>query len=140
DHAPHTPRRGYSGAGPSPRGTAMNALPTASLAILALALTACGDPTEAYTPVDELPSAEEPAAAAGPAAPERIDAGPLSDGSLSDGRLADDPAPEPLPPTDPEVPPPLDPVPPLDEATRPPPVDPTLEDDSGSEGPPTPAA
>lgn len=112
----------------------MNALPTASLAILALALSACGDPTEAYTPVDELPSAQEQATT------ERIDAGPLSDGSLSDGRLADDPAPEPLPPTDPEIPPPLDPVPPLDEATRPPPVDPTLEDDDSGDGPPTPAS
>lgn len=107
----------------------MNALLSASLATaLALSLAACGDPTEAYTPVDELPSAQEPASA------DRIDAGPLSDGSLAD------PAPQPLPPTDPEVPPPLDPVPPLDEATRPPPVDPTLDDDSTATEPPTPAS
>ena len=97
----------------------MKRLLTASLATLALSLAACGDPTEAYTPVDELPSADDPVA-------EAADAGSLPETTPQDPR----PQPLPLPPADPEIPPPMDPVPPLDEATRPPPVDPALEDEN----------
>lgn len=108
-------------------------VPLAALAGLALALSlaACSDPTEAYTPVDQLPSADatepEPAPAPTPADP----ALPPEDEALRQ------PAPvDPVPaPDDPEIPParlpPLEPDPPVDEATRPPPVDPTMEDGEG---------
>ena len=104
----------------------MRLLP-AALAALALSLGACSDPTEAYTPVDELPSAQDPAA-------DRPETARLPDDAMHDpAPLPDDPMrdptqPEQLPPLDPEIPPPMDPVPPIDEASRPPPVDPTLDD------------
>ena len=100
----------------------MTRLLPAALAALALSLSACSDPSEAYTPVDELPSADAPAAGAmGPPPP--------------DTPALHEPAPvDPLPlPTAPEFPP-GEPLPPpaddtLDEATRPPPVDPTMDED-----------
>ncbi|GGK16567.1 hypothetical protein [Luteimonas terricola] len=101
----------------------MTRLLPAALAALALSLSACSDPSEAYTPVDQLPSADVPVAGTTDPAP------------LSEAEPLHEPAPvDPLPvPTDPEVPP-MDPLPPptddtpLDDATRPPPVDPTMDD------------
>lgn len=94
----------------------MRLLP-AALAALALSLAACSDPSEAYTPVDELPSAQDPVA-------DRVDTATPPEDAMYE------PAPpEPLPPTDPEIPPPMDPAPPIDDASRPPPVDPALEDE-----------
>lgn len=104
----------------------MTRLLPAALAALALSLSACSDPSEAYTPVDELPSADATATGPMDPVPPASEAGPLHE-----------PAPvDPLPmPTDPEVPP-ADPLPPpmdgeqpLDDALRPPPVDPTMGDE-----------
>ncbi|NLA68959.1 MAG: hypothetical protein GX856_12095 [Gammaproteobacteria bacterium] len=108
----------------------MRAPACVTLAALSLALDACSDPSEAYTPVDELPSADVPATPPADAARDEAwteDAPPREP-------VPTDPLPAPVdpdvPPTD-SVPPPLDPEVPIDEATRPPPVDPTMEDGSG---------
>lgn len=77
----------------------------ATLAALVLSLGACSDPSEAYTPVDELPSAQDPAA-------DRVDPAPRPPA----GDMPD------------PVPPPMDPVPPVDEAVEPPPVDESMDD------------
>ena len=112
----------------------------AAAATLALALTACSDPSKAYTPVDELPSATPPETAPPTTPPPTT---PIDDDATADpvDRVDPmDPAPlptDPMDPMDPEVPPSLDPVPHIDEATRPPPVDPALEDDADPV-PPTP--
>ena len=106
----------------------MKGLLPAVLAALALSLGACSDPTEAYTPVDELPSAGTPAA-------DTVDTAPPSE-----AQPLHEPAPiDPLPvPTDPEVPPmdplppPLDDARPIEDAARPPPVDPTMDDEQVS--------
>lgn len=82
-----------------------------SCAVLALALTACSDPGEAYTPVSELPSERTPA-----------------DDTAKDTPRSPPPT-DPLtpPPVDPDLPPPVDPSlpppaePPIDETQRPPP-------------------
>lgn len=95
----------------------MRLLP-AALAALALSLAACSDPSEAYTPVDELPSTQDPVA------------GSVDTPSPVDDAMHEPAPPEPLPPVDPEIPPPMDPAPPIDDASRPPPVDPALEDES----------
>jgi len=103
----------------------MKGLLPAALAALALSLTACSDPGEAYTPVDELPSAE---------VPPNYDAGtaPVSGVDRLDEPVPVDPLPAPTdpenPPMDP-VPPPMDDARPIDDATRPPPVDPTMDDE-----------
>src|SRR5690554_896195 len=93
----------------------MKRLLPAALAALALSLSACSDPSEAYTPVDELPSAQDQ---------DRVDRGSMPEDTMYESEPA-----EPLPPTDPEIPPPMDPAPPIDEATQPPPVDPTMDDE-----------
>lgn len=127
---------------PTPEGTpAMKRILPAALATLALALTACSDPSEAYTPVDDLPSANDPAAS--PPTTTTPPPTPIDDTTVGDPVDRVDPVdPSPVP-TDPEVPPPMDPVPPtegttprIDDATRPPPVDPTMEDEDPA--PPTP--
>ena len=93
------------------------------LAILVLALAGCSDPTEAYTPVDELPPPPQDPVQ------DRVDAGTIPDDPLREPEPAEPLPPEQMPPPDPETPPPMDTVPPIDEATRPPPVDPTLEEE-----------
>lgn len=109
----------------------MKGLLPAALAALALSLTACSDPSEAYTPVDELPSAE---------VPEGYDAGIATP---SEAQPLNEPVPvDPMqPPPDPEVPP-MDPLPPpmddaqpIQDATRPPPVDPTMDDEEPAVSP-----
>lgn len=91
-------------------------------AALALSLAACSDPSQAYTPVDELPSAQDAPA-------DRTDAGALP---------VDDAAPTPAPTTiDPALPPPVDPsLPPVDPAT--PPMDPTVPPIDETQRPPPP--
>lgn len=111
----------------------MKPILTVSIATLALSLAACGDPSEAYTPVADLPSAQDPAV--------RGDSmGTSGDRALPEPVDPMLPPPDPEdPPMDPQVPPPMDPVPPLDDALRPPPVDPTM-DDSDPVLPPDPTA
>ena len=104
----------------------MKRLLPAAFATLALALTACSDPSEAYTPVDQLPSASDPADATPPTTTPPPTPVPIDEDTTVDRIDPMDPAPV---PSDPEVPPPMDPVPPIDETTRPPPVDPTMEDE-----------
>ncbi|MGY0612952.1 MULTISPECIES: hypothetical protein [unclassified Luteimonas] len=90
-------------------------------AALALSLAACSDPSQAYTPVDELPSAQTPAA-------ERTEPGALP---------ADDAMPAPAPVVDPALPPPVDPsLPPVDPAT--PPMNPTVPPIDETQQPPPP--
>lgn len=90
----------------------MKGLPALALALasaaLALSLAACQDPSQAYTPVDQLPSPNDPVTA-------REDATSTSE--------TPPPTLEALPePVDPDVPPPVDPnVPPIDETQQPPP-------------------
>lgn len=87
----------------------MKAFPALALASAAfvLSLAACQDPSQAYTPVDELPSATDP----------------VRDETAPAPATTPPPTVEPLPdPVDPAVPPPIDPdVPPIDETQRPPP-------------------
>jgi hypothetical protein len=107
-------------------------VPAAALATLALALTACSDPSEAYTPVDQLPSASDPAGSPPTTTTPTPTPPPVEGDNATDPVDVMDPM-DPMNPTpvpvDPEVPPPMDPVPPIEDATRPPPVDPTLEQD-----------
>ena len=72
-------------------------VPAAALATLALALTACSDPSEAYTPVDQLPSASDPAGSP-PTTTAPTPTPPPVEGDNAtirrhDGRWTDEPAP-----------------------------------------------
>jgi hypothetical protein len=116
----------------------MKRLLPATLAALALSLAACSDPGEAYTPVDQLPSAQDDNrgdtdAVTGREAtvPPPVSETDTEAGDTYDTPPMDEPPPmDPLPPpTDPEIPP-MDPVPrEVDEATRPPPVDSAIQDE-----------
>lgn len=85
------------------------ALTAAITLAMSLSLAACKDASEAYTPVDELPSAQ-PAPVSEPA-PEPA---PMIDPAPTDPLVP--------PPVDPALPPAIDPMaPPVDETQRAPP-------------------
>lgn len=100
-------------------------------AAMALALAACNDPSEAYTPVDELPSAQTPAATG---AESGAEADALRAPAPADP-LTPPPVDPTLPPADPMQPPPT--VPPIDETQQPPPPVDAPMTSPPSEGTPT---